>query len=149
MSSEGLARRVSLLALRSICGRDHISINPQCALFCVMRSSWSLPSEHLQVQVHAQMSSTALSTNTTMFMMLPHRFLLCYLFLITTFSQALSNRPLGSRNERLSSRQSGPYNVTWPDSSVTWFTGQTYNVTWLALYYLLYTLSAYSHCPRF
>ncbi|EIM86464.1 uncharacterized protein STEHIDRAFT_147065 [Stereum hirsutum FP-91666 SS1] len=67
-----------------------------------------------------------------MLMMQPHTFLLLSLFLVTGGVQALLGRSLGSRSERLSSRQSGPYNVTWPDSSVTWFTGQTYNVTWIA-----------------
>ncbi|KAF7369627.1 hypothetical protein MVEN_00293500 [Mycena venus] len=43
-------------------------------------------------------------------------------------ARALPNRP----TELLSKRQSGPYNVTWPDSTVTWTAGNTYNVTWIA-----------------
>ncbi|KAJ7925590.1 hypothetical protein B0H13DRAFT_1600397, partial [Mycena leptocephala] len=42
--------------------------------------------------------------------------------------RAFSSRPSGL----LDKRQSEPYNVTWPDSTVTWIAGNTYNVTWIA-----------------
>ncbi|KAJ7464098.1 hypothetical protein FB451DRAFT_1492299 [Mycena latifolia] len=38
-------------------------------------------------------------------------------------ARALPNRP----TELLSKRQSEPYNVTWPDSTVTWTAGNAYN----------------------
>ncbi|KAJ7703529.1 hypothetical protein B0H17DRAFT_1326782 [Mycena rosella] len=34
--------------------------------------------------------------------------------------------------EVLQKRQSGSFVVTWPDSTVTWTPGNTYNVTWIA-----------------
>ncbi|KAJ7248673.1 hypothetical protein C8J57DRAFT_958433, partial [Mycena rebaudengoi] len=34
--------------------------------------------------------------------------------------------------ELLAKRQSGSYNITWPDSTTAWTAGNTYNITWIA-----------------
>lgn len=129
------------LGLR-ICSRNYTPSTRGSTLF-QMRSSWSLPIDHYsRVYKCSNVVHTASSTTTTTFIMIPHVFLLCSVFLLTGIAQALPERSLSSRSERLSSRQSGPYNVTWPDSSVTWFTGQTYNVTWSAPYRCPHSLSS-------